>query len=139
MQWRVRPVLPVTKLMGAVALLVLAAAFAGRDPIRWTLAAAVAAALAAWALRDVLVPVRLAADADGVTVLAGLLGKRRLAWDQLERVRVDRTARRGLRTELLELDAGDAIYLFGARELGALPDEVAAALTKLRTTAADPA
>jgi hypothetical protein len=132
MQWRIKPVLPVTKVMGAVAVVVLAVAFAGRDPIRWALAAIIATALAIWALRDLLAPVRLAADEAGVTVITGFARRRRLAWAQIERVRVERTTRRGLRNELLELDAGDTIYLFSAYELGALPEEVAAALAELR-------
>ncbi|BCY15529.1 PH domain-containing protein [Actinoplanes sp. L3-i22] len=132
MQWRVKPVLPVTKLMGAVAVVVLAVAFAGRDPVRWTLAVVVGSGLALWALRDLLVPVRLAADTDGVTVVTGFAGRRRLPWPQVERLRVDRTSRRGLSSELLEIDAGDAIYLFSAHELGALPEDVLAELTALR-------
>ena len=134
MQWRIKPVLPVTKVMGAVAVVVLALAFAGRDPIRWALAAIIAAALAIWALRDLIAPVRLAADDAGVTVITGFARRRRLAWAQIERVRVERTTRRGLRNELLELDAGETIYLFSAYELGALPEDVAAALADLRVT-----
>lgn len=132
MQWRIRPALPVSKLVGAVAVVVLALAFAGGDPIRWALAGVVAAALAIWAVRDVIAPVRLAADTDGVTVLTGFAGRRRLAWSQIERVRVDRRSHRGLRSEVLELDAGEAIYLFSAHELGALPEDVAATLADLR-------
>jgi hypothetical protein len=136
MQWRIRPVLPVTKLMGAVAVLVLVAAFGGQDPIRWAMAAVAAGALVVWALRDLLAPVRLAADAGGVTVIAGFARRRHLPWQQIERVRVDRRIHRGLRTELLELDAGDAIYLFSAHDLGALPEDVATELADLRLTAA---
>jgi Bacterial PH domain len=136
MQWRIKPVLPVTKSMGAVAVLVLAAAFAGPDPIRWGLAVLAAAALAVWAVRDLLAPVRLAADVDGVTVIAGFARRRHLPWPQIERVRVDRRTHRGLRSELLELDAGDTVYLFSAHELGALPEDVAAELADLRLTAA---
>ncbi|MET0424585.1 MAG: PH domain-containing protein [Actinoplanes sp.] len=132
MQWRIKPVLPVTKLMGAVAAIVLAVAFATNDPVRWALAALVAAGLTIWAVRDLIAPVRLAADADGLTVLTGFLRRRRLAWAELERIRVDSRTHRGLRSEMLELDAGDAIYMFSANDLGALPDEVAAALADLR-------
>ena len=135
MQWRIRPVLPVSKLVGAAAVLVLAVAFAGRDPVRWTLAVVVAVVLCGWGLRDLVAPVRLAADHEGVTVTTGFARRRRLAWAQIERVRVDRTVRRGLRSELLELDAGDSIYLFSAHELGALPEDVAATLADLRVTA----
>jgi hypothetical protein len=133
MQWRIKPVLPVTKAMGAVAVVVLAVAFAGRDPIRWSLAFVIGAALAIWALRDLIAPVRLAADAAGVTVLTGFARRRHLPWDQIERVRVDVSSRRGLRSELLELDAGESIFLFSAHELGVLPEEVATALADLRT------
>ena len=136
MQWRIRPVLPVTKLMGAVAIVVLAGAFAGHDPIRWTIAAAAALALAVWALRDLLAPIRLAADAHGVTVVAGFARRRRLPWSAIERVRVDRRTHRGLRSETLELDAGDAIYLFTANDLGALPEDVVVVLADLRAGSA---
>jgi hypothetical protein len=135
MQWRLRPVLPVTKLMGAVAVVVLAVAFAERDPIRVAIAVVAAVVLGIWALRDLVAPVRLAADAEGVTVVTGFARRRRLPWSQIERVRVHTSTRRGLRSELLELDAGDSIYLFSAHELGALPDDVAAALADLRVTA----
>ncbi|MBM2617002.1 PH domain-containing protein [Actinoplanes sp. LDG1-06] len=132
MQWRIKPVLPVSKLIGAVAVVVLAFAFAGIDPVRWALAAVLVVALLVWALRDLLRPVRLAADDEGVTVVTGFLGRRRLAWGQIERVRVDRRTHRGLRSEFLEVDAGDAIYIFSANDLGALPDDVAASLSDLR-------
>jgi hypothetical protein len=136
MQWRVKPVLPVTKLMGTVAIVVLAVAFAEHDPIRWAIALIVAVALAVWALRDLLAPVRLAADATGVTVTAGFARRRHLPWSAVERVRVDRRTHRGLRSETLELDAGDAIYLFSANDLGALPEDVVVTLADLRANAA---
>jgi hypothetical protein len=132
MQWRIKPVLPVTKVLGVVAVLVLAVAFAGRDPVRWSLAVVVALALAVWTVRDLIAPVRLAADAGGVTVLTGFARRRHLPWAQIERVRVDQRSHHGLRSELLELDAGESIFLFSAHELGALPEEVATALGDLR-------
>ena len=134
MQWRVKPVLPVTKLMGAVAALVLAAAFAEGDRVRWALAGVVAAGVTAWAVRDLLVPIRLAADTAGVTVVTGIARRRHLPWSQVERVRVDTSVRRGLRSELLEIDAGDAIYLYSAHELGAVPEDVATHLDGLRAS-----
>jgi hypothetical protein len=133
MQWRVKPVLPFSKLFGAVGVIVLAVAFAGRDPVRWALGAVLCVALALWALRDFLAPVRLAADASGVTVLTGVFGRRHLPWSAIERVRVERTSRRGLTSELLEVDAGDALYLFSANALGAMPEDVATELAQLRT------
>ena len=132
MQWRVKPVLPATKLMGAAVVMTLAAVFAREDPVRWALAGITAAALVVWAVRDLVVPVRLTADATGVTVVAGFARRRHLPWPQIERVRVERATRRGLTTERLEIDAGDGIYLFGMQELGARPDDVATALADLR-------
>jgi hypothetical protein len=149
--WRIRPVVPVAKLLGAVAIVALVLAFGRDDPVQWFLAAAVALGLAGWALRDVIAPVRLAADPDGVTVIVGFAGRRRLAWSDIERVRIDRRDRLGLRTGLatgawsfgrrgesrkaglLEIDAGDYLYLFGRYDLGAEPEEVLASLRALRS------
>lgn len=132
MQWRVKPVLPVSKLMGAVAALVLAAAFAEGDRVRWGLAIVTAIGVTAWAVRDLLVPVRLTADTEGVTVVTGIARRRHLPWSEIDRVRVEKTSRRGLRKELLEIDAGDALYLYSANDLGAMPEDVALELADLR-------
>jgi hypothetical protein len=130
--WRIKPVLPVTKLLGAVAIVVLAAAFGRRDPVQWVLAVAVVLGLCGWALRDLVAPVRLAADHDGVTVISGFARRRRLAWAQVERIRMDRREHRGLRSETLEIDAGDSIYLYTVHDLGADPVAVLATLEALR-------
>ncbi|BCB80705.1 hypothetical protein GCM10022251_01500 [Phytohabitans flavus] len=130
--WRVPRKVPAAKLAVAAALLAVGILFADGDAVRLVLAAAVAAALAIWASRDLLAPVRLAADPDGVTLVAGFAGRRRLAWSQIERVRVDTRPRRGIRTETLEIDAGESIHLFSEYDLGAPPSEVAAALGPLR-------
>jgi hypothetical protein len=132
--WRIKPVLPVTKLLGAVAVVVLVLAFGRGEPVQWFLAAAAAAGLAAWALRDLIAPVRLAADPDGLTVVVGFAGRRRLAWAQIEGVRLDRRQRLGVRAELLEVDAEDNLYLFSMHDLGAAPDEVLPVLLALRST-----
>ena len=132
--WRIKPVLPVTKALGAVAVLVLVLAFGRDDPVQWFLAVTAAVGLAGWALRDLIAPVRLAADPDGVTVVVGYAGRRRLAWSQIDRVRMDRRERLGLRTRLLELDAGDSLYLFSEHDLGADPEEVLGTLLALRST-----
>jgi Bacterial PH domain len=123
----------VAKLLGAVAIVVLVLAFGRNDPVQWFLAVAVGLALAGWALRDVVAPVRLAADPDGVTVVVGFAGRRRLAWPEIERIRIDRRDRLGVRTELLELDAGDSLYLFSRYDLGAEPEDVLASLLALRS------
>jgi Bacterial PH domain len=88
--------------------------------------------LAIYGLRDVVSPVRLAADRDGVTVVSGFLGKRRLAWPQIERVRLDRRARYGARHELLEIDIGDSLYFFSRYDLGMAPYEALDIVNRLR-------
>jgi hypothetical protein len=130
--WRIRPVLPVTKALGAVAVLVLVFAFGRRDPVQWVLAGAIAAGLLGWALRDLLAPVRLAADPSGVTVVEGFARHRWLSWAKIERVRVDRRERLGLATAMLEVDADEALYLFSMHDLGADPHEVLVALEEFR-------
>ncbi|GAB1688521.1 PH domain-containing protein [Krasilnikovia sp. M28-CT-15] len=135
-RWHVKPVLPVTKLLGAIAVCVLVLAFGRDDPVQWVLAGVTAAGLCGWALSDLIAPVRLAADPDGITVVTGFARRRRLEWAAIERVRVDRRQRLGLRSELLEVDAGEALYLFSEHQLGAPPDEVAQALAAWRTGAA---
>ena len=122
--WRIKPVLPVTKLLGAVAIVVLAFAFVRRDPVQWVLAGAAAAGLAIGALRDLIAPVRLAADAEGVTVVVGYAGRRRLGWAEIDRVRLDRRERFGIAAEMLEIDADDALFLFSMHDLGADPRDV---------------
>lgn len=124
--------LPVTKGLGAIAVLVLVFAFGRRDPVQWVLGGAIAAGLLGWALRDLLAPVRLAADPSGVTVVEGFARRRRLSWAEIERVRVDRRERLGLATAMLEVDADEALYLFSMHDLGADPHVVLAALEEFR-------
>jgi hypothetical protein len=135
LQWRVRPVLPIAKLLGAVALAALAVASGRDDPVQWVMTITVGAALAGWAARDLIVPIRLSADTSGVSMVTGFAGHRHVAWPQVERVRVDRRERRGLRNALLEIDTGDTLHLFSSYDLGAEPAEVADALNALRTNA----
>jgi PH (Pleckstrin Homology) domain-containing protein len=130
--WRIKPVLPVTKGLGAVAVPILVFAFGRNDPVQWVMAAAVAIGLAGWALRDVVAPVRLAADTEGVTVMAGYARRRRVPWSAIERVRLDRRDRLGITSELLEIDADDALFLFSMHDLGADPHDVLPVLEELR-------
>jgi len=130
--WRVPAKVPVVKLVVAVAVLAIGLLFADGDVVRLVLAAVAAAALTLWAARDLIAPVRLAADPTGVTLVAGFAGRRHLAWSQIEGVRVDARPRMGIRTETLEIDAGDSLHLFSEYDLGAPPADVAAALEPLR-------
>lgn len=125
--WRVDTRLTVGKWAGA-AIFVLAAAVGFRDPAQLIVVGIAAALLMVMGLRDVLQPVRLAAGPAGVTVATGIRGKRTIPWDQIDRIRVD--ARRGmlLRSQVLELDAGDQLYFFSVNELSTPCDEVAETL-----------
>ncbi|GID97284.1 PH domain-containing protein [Amorphoplanes digitatis] len=135
LQWRVKPVLPITKLLGAVAVVVLVAVSGREDPVQLVLGGVATAALTAWAARDLIAPVRLSADTSGVTVVTGFRRRRHLAWPQIERVRVERSERLGLRSSLLEIDAGESLHMFSTSDLGAEPEEVAEALNALRANA----
>lgn len=130
--WRVRPALPVLKFAAAVTFPLLTLAFGRRDAAAWALSGLAALGLIGWAVRDLIAPVRLAADPDGLTLVVGFAGRRRLAWSQIEGVRLDRRQRLGLRAELLEIDTGDTIHQFGAYDLGVPPAEVAHALLGYR-------
>ncbi|MEV4117287.1 PH domain-containing protein [Micromonospora sp. NPDC049645] len=131
-QWRVPSSLPAAKLAGAVLLVALGLLFADGDPVRLAVAVLAAAALAAWAVRDLVAPVRLAVDPVGLTVIHGFAGRRSLPWSAVEAIDVDRRPRLGLTSETLEIDAGDSLHLFGRYDLGATPEEVAAALRAAR-------
>lgn len=132
-RWRVDRRLAVLKAVGAVAFALIA--FALRDDRPGLVLAIVATlALAGFALRDVLAPVRLAADQGGVTVVSGFAGRRRIPWADVERVRVDVRSRLGLRAELLEIDAGETVHLFSAAELGEECETAAQTLLALRAS-----
>ncbi|MEU7587933.1 PH domain-containing protein [Micromonospora sp. NPDC049230] len=133
-QWRVPAALPAVKLAGAVLLAALGLLFADGDPVRLVVAVLAAAALAGWAVRDLVAPVRLAVDPAGLTVIHGFAGRRLLPWSAVEEIAVDRRPRLGLTSETLEIDAGDSLHLFGRYDLGATPEEVAAALRAARPT-----
>ncbi|MBM7491521.1 hypothetical protein JOD64_002743 [Micromonospora luteifusca] len=135
-QWRVPTSLPVAKLVGAVLLVALGLLFADGDPVRLALAVLAAAALAGWAVRDLVAPVRLAVDAAGLTVIQGFAGRRRLPWSAIEAITVDRRQRLGTTSETLEIDAGDSLHLFGRYDLSATPEEVAAEVRAARPNTA---
>lgn len=131
-RWRVRRPLAIAKAAGAV-LFLAAGLTAHADRIALVIGIGGAIILAAFAVRDIAGAERLAVDQDGVTVLSGYLGRHRLAWAEIERIRVDRRSRLGLRTEMVEIDAGESIYLFSANDLSAAPDEVVRHILALRT------
>ena len=129
--WRVRRELAVFKILGAVACAGLAVFWYAGDDVRGVILAVPAAALlGGMGLRDLLVPVRLAADESGITVVHGFAGRRHVPWEAIEDVKVDVRRRYGLRSEMLEIDTGDDLHIFSPHDLGASPTEVAAALRR---------
>jgi Bacterial PH domain len=112
------------------ALLVLIALTAGRGFSLW-LGLVASGLVAGYGLRDALGRERLRATPDGVRVGTGFGRHRELAWSQLERVRVDQRLRLGLRTDMLELDAAEELFLFSRYDLGAEPRDALAALRAL--------
>lgn len=103
-----------------------------KDPPTLAFAGAAALLLTVLAIRDRVAQVRLSASADGLTVVHGFAGRRTVPWSKINAVRVEQAARRGRSTPMLEIDAGDSVYLLSGRELGAEPGDVLAALDVIR-------
>lgn len=131
LRWRVSTGFMVLKCVAAVGL-VLAAVFGAEDSRMLTAAIVAAAILGIYALRDVIAPVRLAADLEGVTVVSGYAGRQRVDWADVERMRVDARSRGGMRSELLEIDAGEHLFLLSRYDLNAHPTDVYEELLRLR-------
>ncbi len=119
--------------LGVVALAV--ALLSRGDPIQTGFAVLAVVVLGGYAARDVIAPNRLSADREGVTLVAGFASRRRLAWPEIETVRIDAHQRVGLRAEYLEIDTGDNLYLFSTYDLGVRCHEALDALTALRQAA----
>jgi hypothetical protein len=135
LSWRVSPPLAWVKIAAAVAFVLVAIIYQD-DPTKATAAAVGALLVAVYAVRDLIAPVRLAADAEGVTVVAGYASRRRLPWSHIDRVRVDVRNRLGVRAELLEIDAGDSLHLFSTYDLNTPCAEVAESLHQLHSRSA---
>lgn len=92
-----------------------------------TLALIAAGLLALWRLRE-----RLVAGPTGLSV-ARLGGVRQLPWSGITRIEAVRRRRWGTSSSTLEVDLDtDELFVFGAADLGADPDEVADRLRELR-------
>jgi PH (Pleckstrin Homology) domain-containing protein len=122
-EWRAERRATIAKFAGAAVFLVIPLVVTDQK-LAWLLGILAAAGLTIYGLRDVLAPVRLAADADGLTVASGYAGHRRLTWSELDRVRVDSRTRLGARSAFLEVDAGESLYFFSRYDLSADPDDV---------------
>ena len=122
-EWRADRRATILKFVGAAVFVVLPAFGAGQN-LAWLIGLVAAVGLFLFGLRDVIAPVRLAADTEGVTVASGYAGHRRFAWSDLDRVRVDSRTRFGARSAFLEVDAGESLFFFSRYDLGEDPDDV---------------
>jgi Bacterial PH domain len=130
LRWRVSPPLTWTKLAAVVAFALVAFIYRD-DPMRAFVAGVGAVLIGVYAARDVIAPVRLAADQDGVTVVSGYATRQHVPWADVERLRVDRHSRLGLRAEMLEIDTGDSVHLFSTYDLNAPCSDVEESLRQL--------
>jgi hypothetical protein len=137
--WRVSPGLVALKAAGCVILILVAVFFwlTALDPLGVLVAGAAAVGVGLFAVRDLIAPMRVRADAEGVTVVVGFARYVRLPWSRIERVRVDERSRYGIRSAHLEIDAGESIHLFSAAELSTPVEDVADALAALRPDGPD--
>lgn len=95
-----------------------------------------AVAVAGFAARDLIAPVRLRLDRDGLVAVRGYARRRRFPWPVIESVRVDSRPRLGIRVETVEIDAGDDILIFGAYDLGVPAGDAARTVDLFRARAA---
>jgi hypothetical protein len=107
---------------GLAAAFALAGVVAGAPPPR-VVGFVAAVGVAIYAVRDLVARDRLVVDHDGITTVRGYAGHRRLTWQEIEQLRIDERLRLGIRTQLLEIDAGEEIYLLSRYDLGAEPRE----------------
>jgi hypothetical protein len=125
--WHVDRTMIVAKIIGIVAFAAIPQVFDTNTASRW-FGIVVAVALAGYLVRDLVAPVRLAADADGVTVIRGFASHRTIAWPDVDRVRVDRRRRSGF----LEVETAESLHLFSRYDLGMPPDQAAEMLERIR-------
>ena len=102
-RWHVDRTALVAKIIGVVAFALIPQVLSLNAGSRW-FGLLLALVFAVYAPRDVVAPVRLSADAEGVTVVKGYAGHRRLPWSEIERLRVGSQRR----AEFLEVDTGDS-------------------------------
>jgi hypothetical protein len=133
-KFRVDRRLTIAKIVGVVVFAVLAVVLVS-DPIRTAGAAIGAAVLAGYALRDLVAPIRLAADQTGLTIVVRFASHHRLGWSDIVRIRLDRHSRWGLQADFLEIDSGQQLYLFSHYDLGMSPAEALTAVEAIRSAA----
>ncbi|MGP4028294.1 PH domain-containing protein [Actinomadura sp. 3N407] len=130
-RWRVPPGHVAVKCAAATAVTALIVLYS-HDPQFLFLAGAAAVGLNALTLRDLVAPVRLTADGEGITTVTGYAGRRRIPWDRVTAIRVDERRRLLLHTRMLEIETEDDLHLFSTFDLGADVHDVAEDLYRLR-------
>ncbi|HZE41628.1 MAG TPA: PH domain-containing protein [Stackebrandtia sp.] len=133
-QWRVPRHVVVIK-VAATAAFALAALWFSADVARFAIAVLATLVSAAYAVRDLIWPIRLTADAQGVGVSRGFMGLRHIAWGEIARIRVDERRRFGATTALLEIDIDYTLFLFSKHEIGEDPRAAAETLGAMRDDA----
>jgi hypothetical protein len=126
-QWRVDRTMLVLKIIGLVAFAVIPQAFQLNLASRW-FGGVVAVALALYAIRDVVAPVRLAADHDGVRLVVGFAGHRDIPWSEIIGLKLDPRRRSGF----LEIETAATLHLFSRYDLSMAPADALDMLTRIR-------
>jgi hypothetical protein len=115
-----RPSRPLTYLLAGAAILSGGDAVATTDPAGRLILAAVAVLLATIAAADAIFSPRLAAGPAGLAIRSPGL-RARLAWNDVDVIRVDEHSHLGLSNRALEIEAGPTLVVFGRRGLGCDP------------------
>ncbi|GAA5087713.1 hypothetical protein HNP84_005759 [Thermocatellispora tengchongensis] len=136
-QWRVRRDVLALKAVGLAVALVLFVL--NIDDLRAVMLCSVlVVGLGVLVARDLVAPVRLAADGRGISVVRGFSRMEWIDWDKVEHISVDVQHRYGRRWEHMEIDTGDRIYVLSSASLGESCTEAAAELRRLRAAKTHP-
>lgn len=119
-----------TAACGVGAIVAVGAAVATTDPSGRLLFVGAAVVLLAYVVTDLVFAPRITASRDGL-VLNAPFTRARISWAEVASIRADSRQRLGLRSTVLEIDAGPVLALFSRRALAADPAAVAALLTAL--------
>jgi hypothetical protein len=125
------PSRPIAWLLTAVAVVAAGAVAVSSDPAGRLLLGCVTVVLAVVAGGDLLFWPRLTATAAGVAIFTPSL-RTRLAWAEIDSIRVDEHARHGLTNRALEIESGELLVVLSKRCLGRDPREVLEQLTAIR-------